>query len=256
MHLKRFYKGEIVSIDDPKKLWRIKVDIKGLFSTPNGDQRDIDISELPFIYPMNNGFNSGETPKVGQSVLVEFDDGDIRKGRYRSWEEMSDEFTTMLNEDYEGYKSLVYDSEEKLNIRYSRKNGVEIILDKSYVQIKPDGVIKNSFNNGERIIEINAKGVSTKSDKIFHGSINEASEPCVMGDVNASQLKALWDAINNINNNLSKFGLTQTLVSKGVLSPLKAGFKILEASSKKEISPNEKTKSDVPKTLSKVNKLN
>lgn len=253
-NLRRFYKGEVISIDDPKKLWRIKVDIKGLFSTPNGDDK-IDLSELPYIYPMNNGFDSGETPKVGQSVLVEFD-GDIRRGRYRSWEEMSEDFIMLLQEDYEGYKSIVHDKEEKLNVRYTRSKGIEIILDKSFIQIKPDGTIKSSYNDGERITEINEKGVSVKSDKIFHGSLNEAQQHCVMGDDNKAQLDALWDAINKILEILNQYADVQSKISRGILSPLKIGLKLLGKLSKAEISPNNKNKKDTPKTLSKVNRLN
>jgi hypothetical protein len=251
--LKRFYKGEIVSIDDPKKLWRIKVDIKGLFSTPNGEQ-SIDISELPYIYPMNNGFNNGETPKVGQSVLVEFD-GDIRRGRYRSWEEMSEEFLILLQDDYEGYKSIVFDDEEKLNIRYTRSKGVEVILDKSFIQIERNGTIRGSFNEGQRKIELNDKGVSIVSDKIFHGSLDNASQPSVLGDDNKEQIDALWDAINKILNILENYADVQSKISRGILSPLKIGLKLLGKLSKAEISPNNKMKAKTPKTLSKVNKL-
>lgn len=253
MILKRFYKGEIISIDDPKKLWRIKVDIKGVFSTPNGDEK-IDVNELPFIYPMNNGFDSGETPKVGQSVLVEFD-GDIRKGRYRSWEEMSEEFLTLLGEDYEGYKSIVHDAEEKLNIRYTRTKGIEIILDKSFIQIEPNGNITHSYNDGERVVVINDKGVSIKSDHIFHGSLDTASEPSVLGLQNETQLNALWDAIIATRTDLKTFATAQAIASVGVLTPLKAGYKALQAQSTDAIPTNKKIKKDVPKTKSKVNKL-
>lgn len=254
MILKRFYKGEVINIDDPKKLWRIKVDIKGLFSTPNGDEK-IDVSELPWIYPMNNGFDSGETPKIGQSVLIEFDSGDIRMGRYRSWEEMSEEFLILLAEDYEGYKSIVHDAEEKINIRYTRKKGIEIIFNKSFVQIEPSGTIRSSFNDGQRITEINDKGVSVVSDKIFHGSLNKAKEPSVMGDKNLDQLEKLWDAINKINSNLVKYAKKQSTVAKGVLSPLKIGLKEIETLSQTEISPNNSSKAKAKATLSKVNRL-
>lgn len=252
--LKRFYKGEVIDIGDPKKLWRIKVDIKGLFSTPNGDEK-IDVAELPWIYPMNNGFDSGETPKVGQSVLIEFD-GDIRRGRYRSWEEMSEEFITLLGENYEGYKSIVHDAEEKLNIRYTRSKGIEIILDKSFTQILPNGNIISSYNNGQRIVEINDKGVSTLSDKIFHGSLNEAKEPCVMGDKNKEQLDELWKAINKINKNLVEYSTLQLTMARGILSPLKVGLNKIQTLSQDEISPNEEIKAKTPETLSGVNKLN
>lgn len=253
MILRRFYKGEIVSIDDPKKLWRIKVDIKGVFSTPNGDEK-IDMNELPFIYPMNNGFDSGETPKVGQSVLVEFD-GDIRKGRYRSWEEMSEDFLTLLAEDYQGYKSIVHDKEEKLNIRYTRGKGVEIIFDKSFVQIEPNGNITSSYNNGERITTINNNGVSTKSDHIFHGSLNDAKEPCVLGRTNSDMLADIWNAINKINSNLESYGDAQSAMAVGVLTPLKASLKLLATNSKSATSANDKKKAKVRDTESKVNKL-
>lgn len=253
MNLNKLYKGEIVSIDDPKKQWRIKADIKGLFSLPDNTQK-IEVDALPWIYPMFGAPDAGFTPKVGQSVIIEFN-GDIRTGRYRNLEEMSDELASLISEDYEGYRSIAHDLEEKLNIRYSRKNGVEIILDKSVVRIETEGTIRHSFNDGERIIEINDKGVSILSDKIFHGSINDASQPSVMGDDNKAQLDAIWEAIENINKNLKTFGDMQQMVSMSVLSPLKAGFKSLASNSQIEVSSISEPKGNTEKTLSKVNRL-
>lgn len=253
MNLNKLYKGEIVSIDDPKKQWRIKADIKGLFSMPDNSQA-IEVEALPWIYPMFNGFDNGFTPKVGQSVIIEFN-GDIRGGRYRSMEEMSDELYELISSDYEGYKSIVHDVEEELNIRYSRKQGVEIILGKSHVRIEKDGIIRHSFNDGQRVVEINSDGVSVVSDKIFHGSLNDAKEPSVLGDTNLAQLQALWDAINKINSNLKNYADVQEQLATGVLSPLKVGLKLIGTLSQKEISPNNNNKGKAKETLSKVNKL-
>lgn len=253
MNLNKLYKGEIVSIDDPKNEWRIKADIKGLFSLPDDTQK-IEVEALPWIYPMFNGYDSGYTPKVGQSVIIEFN-GDIRTGRYRSIEEMSDELAELISADYEGYKSIVHDSEEELNIRYSRSKGVEVILGASHIRVEKGGAIRHSFNDGERVIELNSNGVSILSDKIYHGSIDSASEPCVMGDVNKNQLDSIWEAIEAINQNLDTFGTIQQAVSMSVLSPLKAGFKALSQQAKSDISNISSPKGKTEDTLSKVNKL-
>ena len=270
--IKRTHIGKIIDINDPKKEWRIKVDIKGLFSTPNADE-EVDKTKLPWIYPENPGFDCGQTPKLGQKVLVWFD-GDIRSGRYRSWEEFSDELKGLITDDYEGYKSIVHDAEEELQIAYRRGRGIFAILGNNFFEmLKEDGTfrmshdggkhivevtpdfVKISYNNGEREYLMNSSGVSTKSDHIFHGSIDDASQPCVLGDTNASQLNSLWEAINKINSNLKVFGDLQAGVSVGIFSPLKPGFKKISADSNSAIPPNNQKKAKVPDTLSEVNKL-
>ena len=251
--LEKIYVGTIVDIEDPKKEWRIKVDAKGLFSTPDGSS-SIPTEDLPWIYPSLHGFDSGYTPKIGQKVLVEFD-GDVRTGRYRSIDILSEDLKTLISEDYEGFKSIVHDKEEDLQISYSRNKGVEIILGTSHVRIEKEGIIRLSFSDSQRVVEMNPSGVSIVSDKIFVGSLDDSAEPCVLGDKNGEQLEAIWDAINTINNNLKAFGDMQETVSKSALSPLKPGFKKLSVDSSSQKSPNNDWKGKVKDTKSKVSKL-
>lgn len=272
--LKHKHVAEIVRINDPKHLGRIKVDIKGVFSTVDGKET-IDFDKSPWIYPETPHQNTFHTPKLKEKVIVWFD-GDINHGRYRSYDEIKKDLSDLLKEDYEGFKSVVRDEEEKLEISYSRKRGVVMKLDVNTIRVFKDknkillslnddtnvveiedDFIKASFNKDQRVIEVNKEGVSIVSDKIFHGSLNGAKEPCVMGKVNESQLNAIWDAINKINEDLKSFHDTQGKITNAVaiLKPLFPAHTKAKASATINISKDKKIKAKVPETLSKVNSL-
>ena len=272
--LKHKHVAEIVRINDPKHLGRIKVDIKGVFSTVD-NKETVDFDKSPWIYPETPHQNTFHTPKLKEKVIVWFD-GDINHGRYRSYDEIKKDLLDLLKEDYEGFKSVIRDEEEELEISYSRKRGVVMKLDVNTVRIFKDknkillslnddtnvveiedDFVRANFNKGQRVVEINKEGVSTVSDKIFHGSLNKAKEPCVMGEVNENQLNAIWDAINKINEDNKSFHEAQSKITNaiGILKPLFPAHVKAKTNATTNISKDKKIKAKVPETLSKVNRL-
>jgi hypothetical protein len=252
--ISRQHIGEIVDISDPKFLGRVKIDIKGIFSSIDGEQK-IDFKKAGWFYPETPNQDSIFTPKVGNMVICWFDK-DIYSGRYRSYEGISKELSDKMKEDYEGYKSIVFDPEEKLEIFYSRKDGVNIKYGDSIINITKDGKsIVASIDNGKRSVLIDDEAVSTISDKISHGSKGKSAEPSVLGDKQEDQLKLLWDAIDKLNTDFGDFTKVQSAVSVGLLSPLKAGYTKASITSTTNKIKIKSGKSKTSTILSKVNTL-
>ena len=61
--------GEVMSIDDPNSLGRIKVWIKGSISNGGDDEIKSDITKLPWCYPLLPKHISIQ-PKVGEGVWI------------------------------------------------------------------------------------------------------------------------------------------------------------------------------------------
>lgn len=59
--------GEVIDVNDPKSLGRIKVRIKG--QTGNGGDDKVSASDLPWAFPMIPKFFSSQ-PKVGEAVFI------------------------------------------------------------------------------------------------------------------------------------------------------------------------------------------
>jgi len=266
--------AEIVNINDDKKLGRVKVDIKGVFSSVSGDE-GIDFDLSPWFYPEFPHQDTFHTPKVGQKVKVWFD-GDINHGRYSCYESMSGGLNTMISEDYEGFKSIVHDLEEELDVNYSRKLGVLIRLGEHRIQIFKeenkielslsddkhvitinDDVITSSFNSGEHKQVINSTGISQVSKKISNGSLDGSAEPSVLGDKNKNQLDKLWAAIEKINKDLQKFHQQQFAITSavGILSPLKMAHQKALVNATSNIPKDKKIANKTKETLSKINTL-
>lgn len=221
--LDSYHVGEIVSISDPKFIGRIKADIKGVFSSVDGSQ-SIDFDMAPWIYPEMSSMNVFHTPKVGDMVIIWFDK-DLYHGRYRSYERVGEDLTERMKDDYEGFKSIVYDPEEELEISYSRKKGIIIDLGGSTIKIgKKNKKISLSYKHGESILELSKDGVSIESSNISLGKIGDSNEPAVLGDKAAEQLTALWKAIGDTNKVIADYHDKQGTVvgSVSILSPMKA----------------------------------
>jgi len=252
----RDHEAEIINIDDPNKEGRIKVNIKGVFGNIDGTF-SLDPEKLPWIYPEFPHHDTFHTPKLGEKVLVWFSK-DINHGRYRSWESVSDDLKELLKEDYEGYKSVLYDKEEEVNISYSRKKGIVINLGKETINIsKEEQKITLNFNEGQRKVVMNENSVSVVSDKISLGSLDGSSEPSVLGDKNEEQLKELWKAIEKINKDIETSSKIQKEITSkvAILAPLSPGFALSELSAKANPISNKVFSSKVPKTKSKVNTI-
>lgn len=152
--------GEIISIDDPLKLLRIKCKVPGLFS------EEIEPELLPWFYPSNaisfssaeGGTGSCDVPKVGTFVVIHFSTNDIYSGQYYSIPTINETLRNeILAQEYEGVHVMKVDYDEQLQIFYTPKQGVMIKLGTSYINIDSEHSIKIKTEN-KNTIELNNNG--------------------------------------------------------------------------------------------------
>ena len=178
--------GEVVDIDDPLKMGRIKVKVFGKFDT-------MPITEIPWAYPSNNFTGGSETgggmysiPKKQSYVNVNFDNGNLYHPEYTFIQKISDELKTEIGDDYLNFHSLIYDTvlEDGLKIYYSENadKGLFINLKNTIINIRNDNEIKITNPNGD-IVSLKNDGTLeiTTSDTI---TIN-ATNKCVINTQDA-----------------------------------------------------------------------
>lgn len=168
--LSESYIGRIVSIDDPEYKGRVKVSVFGIHETTQEDLGKIDEKDLPYAYPVfpikfgKNGAGAFSTPRKDTIVRVIFD-GDQYHPRYFSAENIDEDLKSKIkDEGYENFHSLIFDSENKLGIYFSKKSGVLIDLDKSLINIKADNSILIQTKDNPSFIELNGDVITIKTN--------------------------------------------------------------------------------------------
>lgn len=187
--------GEVIKIDDPQKIGRIKVRVFGKFD-------DLIDEHIPWAYPSTNstsGSNSGggffSVPKLGSIVSITFDNGNIYHPEYYYNQRISNELKDEISNDYEAAQSLLYDTEELLKIYYLRGKGLRIELKDTLVNLlnENEGIdittpgTHKSFSTKKFEIKTDSdletiskdKTVNT-APKIYLGG-NTATEPLLFG---------------------------------------------------------------------------
>ena len=241
------FKGTVVAIDDKTKTGIIKCRVNGLYNSDSiGNISDED---LPNVYPMySSNLNDFDTPKIGEEVFIILDKSDKYMPFWVSKYNLSDEFKSLMSDDYEGFKSIKFDEEEKLRCYYSRKKGLQLELDKASVKIK-DNEIK--LITPDRTIHV-------KDGMISLGSENKSAEPSVLGDKNADSLNEILDEMAQIITAISTYATTQSAICKSVviLAPLSAGYDAMLSQLVNVQTKIAKTKAiSVPKTKSRKTSL-
>jgi hypothetical protein len=155
--------GEVVDIEDPQKIGRIKVKVYGKFdSIPN--------ESIPWAYPGNNqtgGSKSGggffSVPKLGSIVSIKFDNGNIYHPEYFFNQKISDETKTEINNSYPNAHVLIYDTvtEGFVKVFFTEEKGLMFDYKKTQINIKPDKSIVIKTNSEKSKIEIKDNGVIT-----------------------------------------------------------------------------------------------
>lgn len=172
--------GEIVSLEGTEKdPGRVKIRVFGVFDSK--DLGSIPDEDLPYAYPIG-GFGFGEksgsgtysAPKLGTIVRVKFKD-DIYHPRYFAVEWLSDELRQEIKDSPENFHSLLFDTDEKMRVYYSKKKGMMIDYNESSVNIKPDGSIVINHRGGSSTIELRGDDI----DIVSKNQINISSENSV-----------------------------------------------------------------------------
>lgn len=242
------FDGEIVAIDLDNKNGVVKCRVNGLYNSPTiGDIPDKD---LPNVYPLlSPNQNSFYSPKIGEHVIIINDRDNKMTPFYLAKSNLSDYLLNKMSNDYEGFKSIVIDDEEKLEVYYSRKDGIKIKLDKTHINIVDNEVF---IDNGNRVLHVLDNMISLGKEK-------KSSEPATLGDKNVDALNSLADEIANLSNAIISFTTQQTNITGSVtyLAPLSPAYTpLLQAATNTLTKVQSLIKPiTIPKTKSKKTSL-
>jgi hypothetical protein len=145
--------GEVVDIEDPQKIGRIKVKVFGKFDELENDA-------IPWAYPGTNisagsadGGSFFSVPKKGSIVSIKFDNGNIYYPEYFFNQHLSQDARKEIENSYTNAHIIVYDTvtEGALKIFFTEEKGLMIDYKKSQINIKPDKsiVIQNASGKGK-----------------------------------------------------------------------------------------------------------
>ena len=197
--------GEVVDIEDPNKVGRIKVKVYGKFD-------DIPTADIPWAHPgMNStaGSASGgghfSVPKKGSIVSVKFDQGNIYHPEYFFNQKISDEVKSEIEGSYTNAHVLIYDTvtSEFVKVYFTEKKGLMLDYKTSIVNILPDKsiVLENASKKGR--IEMlddgtmnitQANNINIVSDATINITATaDIIAKCVNADITASA-KAIVDS--------------------------------------------------------------
>jgi hypothetical protein len=181
--------GEVMDVEDPQKMGRVKVKVFGKLD-------EIPTEDIPWAYPGNNHTGGSATgggfisvPKKGSLVSVKFDCGNLQHPEYFFLQNISDELKEEIKESYTNAHSIIYDTvtEGSVKIYFTEKKGLMIDYKQSQINIKPD-----------KSIDLHTASGKSKIELLDDGTINiNASEnvfvKCKTADVTAST-KAIIDS--------------------------------------------------------------
>lgn len=180
--------GEVIDINDPLKIGRVKIRVWGKFD-------ELDPSFIPWANPISNfmsGSSSGgstfSVPKLNSIVGVTFDNGDIYHPQYHYNQRLSDDVKEEIKDSYENAQVIVYDTvtQGHLKIFFTEKKGLVLSYKGNVITIKPDDSIdvlaKSDITlTTDKNVNVNAKEVIVgATDKIELGS--SASQSILLGD--------------------------------------------------------------------------
>lgn len=166
--LRGTYLGKVLENDDPEFLGRCKILVYGKFGN---NEEAIPTEDIPWATPyrpLSFGSDSGSgafsTPKKDSIVKVVFDGGSIHHPKYLALEELNKDVQRILQDSYENSHFLVYDSDEKLRIYYTKKSGLLIDFDTSLINVKPDGSILIDHKGSQSTIELRGGAITINSN--------------------------------------------------------------------------------------------
>jgi hypothetical protein len=158
-----YWLGEVVDINDPNKVGRIKVKVFGKFDL-------IPTEDIPWAYPTNaytggdiDGGGSFSVPKKGSIVSVTFDSGNIYHPEYKFIQNISKALKDEISNSYENAHSVIYDTvtEGGVKVFFTEEKGLMFDFKSTQVNIKPDKSVKIQTESGKSIIEITNDGKLT-----------------------------------------------------------------------------------------------
>jgi len=169
------YIGEIEDANDPDHIGRCKIRVFGVFGEKDSANNRIPTEDLPWAYPLydlsfaskSGGSGRFSSPKKGTKVRVIFD-RDKYHPKYVSIEELDEKLKSELENDYDGFHSIVFDSDNGLKIYFAKKTGLLFDFDGSKINILPDNSIVIDHKNSSSTIELKGNDI----DIVTNSNVN------------------------------------------------------------------------------------
>jgi hypothetical protein len=193
--------GEVVNIEDPLKVGRVKINVFGKFDT-------IPTEDIPWAYPGNNltaGSASGggffSVPKLGSVVSVKFDQGNIYHPEYFFNQKISDEVKAEIEGSYPNAHVIVFDTvtEGALKIFFTEQKGLMLDYKETQINIKPDKSIDIHTASGKSKVELLDDGtLNVTHDNNINIKSNKTVNITATNDVIVKCKKLMVDHSNAI----------------------------------------------------------
>ena len=204
--------GEVINNSDPDNIGKIKVRVIGMFD-------DLEEGDIPWAYPAT-GFTAGSAsgsgfysvPKVGSTVAISFDQGNIYHPEYYFIQKISDELKDKVSESPTGFHSILYDTDENVKAYYSQSEGMYISYKDSKFNIRPDNTVYIEHAGG-RVVHV-------QNDMISLGKENVSDEPAVLGQTLYDTMMQFITDLGNISAITTPSGPSGTIST----SPVWIGF--------------------------------
>jgi hypothetical protein len=159
---------------------------------------NLNSKDLPWAVPINSTIFAGDgagsisTPKIGQIVRVQFNNGDLYSPEYTTIQNIDTQLIDEIKNDYDGTHVLLYDPDEELNVIYQRQRGFQMFYRGSFIQISPDNMITIQHANHESLIQLNG-------DKMSIVTKNEiAISAAAKVEVTADEVKAAGNQVTKL----------------------------------------------------------
>jgi len=220
--------GEVVNIEDPNFDNRVKIRVWGKFDLFADEDLPWSVCDNQQSSGSASGAGNYDVPKVGTTVGVRFDNGDIHQPRYfkiqHVSQELKDEVVSVSDTPYT-VKALWYDTDINLKAYFNEADGININYKDSQINMRDDNTIWIQHNEG--------LGIHIQEAMISLGTETESAEPAVLGDKNVDALTELHDRIVDLTDAIKTFCTTQSAVTKAVylFAPLTPGYDGLLAQS-------------------------
>ena len=177
--------GVVVSVDDPKMLGRIKVNVPTLFNSES-----MSVDGLPWVYPLTMiGYQGFSKLMTGSKVWVFKQKDNYKELCYIPMFELNQNTREIVSQ-YNEPEVLISRSAGDLSvlIYYTDQEGIQLKVGETFINIKPDSSIMIKAGNGQ---------IDVKNGKVFLGN-GEATESAVLGNTLQKLLSQLASDIKNL----------------------------------------------------------
>jgi hypothetical protein len=158
--------GEVVDIEDPLFLGRVRVRVFGKFDTRENpyDTRSkyvIPDDAIPWAYPAGyfsggsaTGSGSFSVPKKGSIVSIAFENGNVYYPEYSFSVHISEDLVNEIKGSYANAHSLIYDTvtEGGVKVFFTEQKGLMLDYKSNTINIKQDESIEVKNAGGDTII--------------------------------------------------------------------------------------------------------